>query len=509
MNSSIAGPRLTALHTEIVERVHASEFPSVSIGVLQGGRILWRESIGLADKEKNRSATPDTPHGLASLGKSITATGVMALVDRMEVNLNAPIADYVGAESLRIYEGELDEVTVRRVLNMTAAIPHGHMIFNNREHLWSYSINNLVANRGLVVFPPGESYVYSNFAYALLEKLISDVSGVPFHEFLKTEVFDPLDMRNAFVSPDKPIEMTAPAAPYHQDGTRIPPLYMLPRNSLGLYASLDDLLNFAKFQLGVGDFIQRPFFNRTLEKMHDLRGEAPGSMMTLGFARSELDDKRYWLLTNGRAGGMQATLSMIPTESLAVICLINATGQDSDDLAFRITDLLLPGFLDRALQIIDNHESWADRPYKPTVELLGDWSGTIQAKEAHIPIELSFDESGVILASIGGGPLTPLSAVGYRSGLLSGELTAVLPMEEAQYEPHPVTLSLRLKEGKLSGFATAEINNTHGNFALAGYLSLSRGKMSEKTGGEIVRSVITGKDTDIIDIQFVQEEPET
>ena len=59
---------------------------------------FWRESIGMADVEKNRPATPNTPYGLASLGKSITATAVMVLVDRMEVNLNAPISAYIGEE---------------------------------------------------------------------------------------------------------------------------------------------------------------------------------------------------------------------------------------------------------------------------------------------------------------------------------------------------------------------------------------------------------------------------
>ena len=509
MNASISGPKFSALHTEIVDRVYAGEFPSVSIGVIHRGRTLWRESIGLADKEANRPASPDTPYGLASLGKSITATGVMVLVDRMEVNLNAPIADYIGAESLQVYEGDLSQVTVRRVLNMTAGIPHGHMIFNRPEHQWRYTINNLIANRSLVVFPAGVVYLYSNFAYALLEKLISDVSGKPFHDFLKEEIFDPLDMKNAFVHPEKPTEIPAPAVPYNPDGSRLPLLTMLPRNSLGLYASLDDLLNFAKFQLGRGDFIQRPFFERTLEKMHDLRGEAPGSIVTLGLGRIDLDDERYWLLTNGRAGGMQATLSMIPAEELAVICLINATGQDSDDLAFRITDLLLPGFLDRALQIIGEYESWAERPYKPQAELLGDWSGNIQTKDSQIPIQMTFQESGSILAAIGGGLSTPLEGVGYRGGLLSGDATAVLPMEEAQYEPHPVTLSLRLKDDKLSGFATAEINNSRGNFSLAAYLSLTRGKVDHHTreGTTQISTSIPFGETDtsqnIIDAHFV------
>ena len=508
MNGSLSGPQFTALHTEILERIEAGEFPSVSIGVIQGEQILWRESIGLADKETNRPATLNTPYGLASLGKSITATAVMVLVERMEINLNAPIAQYIGAESLNIYEGELDQVTVRRILNMTAGIPPGHMIFNSPDHLWTYSINNIISNRGLVVFPPGECYLYSDFAYALLEKLISVVSRKPFHEFLKTEVFEPLDMRNSFVSPEKHIEMTAPTLPYHLDGTRIPPFFMLPRSSFAIYASLNDLLKFAKFQMGKGEFIRQPFFDRTLEKMHDLQGEAPGSMMTLGWIRSKLDDQRYWLLSNGRAGGIQATLSMIPDMELAVICLINASGQVSDDLAFRITDLLLPGFLDRTLKIIEKYEAWADRPYKPSVELLGTWVGKIQIKDAQIPIALTFQESGDILAAIGGGAQTPLTAVGYRSNLLSGDMTAILPIEEAQYEPHPVTLSLRFKEEKLSGFVTSKINNERGNFSLPGYLSLSKGTVNQEIKEDVNLNLIRRPDDeqDIIEGQFIHTE---
>ena len=479
MNQTISGPRFSALHAEIVERIQMGEFPSVSIGVLQAGRTLWCESIGMADVEKGRPATIRTPYGLASLGKSITASALLVLVDRLLVNLNAPITQYIGEESLMVFEGRAEQVTVRRVLNMTAGIPHGHMIFKSREHLSQYSIDQLVSNRGLVVFPPGEVYLYSNFAYALLEKLVEDVSGSSFTEFLHTELFGLLDMRDSFVSPDKPLEMTAPAALYHPNGARFKPYFMLPRNSLGIYASLNDLLNFAKFQLGAGAFIRRPFYERTLEKMHDLRGEAPGSIIALGLASTDLPDGRLWLLSNGRAGGMQATLSMLPSEELAVICLINATGQASDDLAFRITDLLIPGFLERALQVINRYESWSERPYKPSNELLGHWSGTVQYQDRRVPIELNFVENGSVSASLAGSSENFLSAVGYRNGLLSGDLRAVLPMEEAQYAAHKVTLALRLKNAQLSGTATSEINNYRGNFSLAGYVRLTKGRQAQ------------------------------
>lgn len=477
MNQSISGPQFTALHAEIVERIDAGEFPSVSIGVIHNGRVLWCESTGLAEVEKNRPATPDTPYGLASLGKSITATAVMVLVDRFEIDLNSPISQYIGEETLTIFEGEMDQVTVRRVLNMTAAIPHGHMLFNSQAYLNPYSIDTLVQNRGMVVFPPGEVYLYSNFSYAILEKLIENVSGKPFNEFLQIEVFDPLYMKNTFISPNKKIETTAPVGLYDQNGSRLPQHYMLPRNSLAMYASLNDLLNYAKFHVDWGQFIKPPFSRRSLEKMHDLRGEAPGALIALGLASTDLDDEHCWLLTNGQAGGMQATLSMIPSARTAVICLVNSTGSAADDLAFRITDLLVPGFLDRSLQIMDQYESLSGRPYRPRTELLGAWEGDIDANGIGIPVRLFFKERGDILVTLAEGAETILNDVGYRNGLLAGDFLGFLPMEEVQDGPHKITLSLRLHDSQLSGFVTSEINNYRGNFTLAGYVHLSRSKL--------------------------------
>jgi hypothetical protein len=57
---------------------------------------------------------------------------------------------------------------------------------------------------------------------------------------------------------------------------------------------------------------------------------------------------------------------------------------------------------------------------------------------------------------------------------LSGDLMAVLPVEESQASPHQVTVSVRLNDTVLSGFATSEITNQKGHFTLASYVRLSR-----------------------------------
>lgn len=473
---SVAADQIfSTFRSEIIKRIEDGEFPSISLSAIKDGQILWSESIGWADKENKLASTPNTPYGIASLGKSITATAVMVLVDQGKVELNQSISDYIGDASLTVFEGGLEQVTVRRVLDMTAGIPHGGMYFIRDEDRQQYSNNSLIQNRGFVVFPPGEVYLYSNFAYLVLEKLIENVTGMSYPEFLIAGVYGPLEMKNSFVDSYKGLEYTTPAAIYSQEGTRLKPHYMLPQNSLAMYASLNDLLNYAMFHISSKQFSgQRPFGTKTLEMMHTLRSDVPGSLVALGLASIELDDKRRWLITNGRVRGSQATLSMIPSDGLAAVCLINSTGQAADDIVFRLIEIMSPGFLDAAGQIIGEYEAWAERPYEPQVNLIGRWDGYILSIKDQIPIKLLFQSDGEIHIQIGEQPESELNNTGYLEGLLAGEFTAILPMEEKEDVPHKNTISLRLKNAQLSGFVTSEITNEKGDFSLAAYVHLSK-----------------------------------
>ena len=471
----IADRRFSNLRSEIIERVRKGEFASVSIGVIKDGHTLWQESIGWANKESRIAATPYIPYGLASLGKSITATAVMVLVDQGRVDLDAPIFGYLGEVPLNVFEGNLDRVTVRRVLNMTAAIPHGNMTFFAEKEAGQYSTAKLVRNRGIVVFPPGEAYLYSNFAYAILERMIENVSGKSYSDFLAAEVFGPLGMTNSFVGARKGAGTIAPAHRYGGNGSRLASQYPLPLNSRAMHSSVDDLLNYAMFHLRAPQFKGRRIVrDKSLEQMHRLRGEAQHSLMALGFGSLDLDEKRLWLLSNGQDQGIQATLSLIPSEKLAVVCLVNVSGQAADELAFRVTDTLVPGFLERARQIISEYETWANQPYRPTSDLLGEWKGFISTRSGQVPITLLFQPDGDIHVEIERQPETILSNIGYREGLLSGRFLADLPMEEAAGHAHAVTISIRLKGNYLSGFVTSDLTNKKGSFSLAAYVRLSR-----------------------------------
>ena len=89
--------------------------PSVAVAVAKDGRIVWEDAIGWANREKRIPATANTIYPLASISKPITATGLMVLVERSQVDLDSPIDAYLGTAKLTGLGGEATRATVRRV----------------------------------------------------------------------------------------------------------------------------------------------------------------------------------------------------------------------------------------------------------------------------------------------------------------------------------------------------------------------------------------------------------
>ncbi len=114
--------------------VEKGEIPSIAVAVAKEGEIIWEEAFGFANKDNEIKATPHTIYPIASLSKSLTATGIMVLVERKELDLDDPVGKYLAPAKLTVYEGQAQEATVRRILNMTAGIPHGYETCKEPPH---------------------------------------------------------------------------------------------------------------------------------------------------------------------------------------------------------------------------------------------------------------------------------------------------------------------------------------------------------------------------------------
>lgn len=181
-----------AIDTYMNELVAANYF-SGAILVAHNGTMLISKGYGMANAEEGIPNTPRTRFRLASLTKPFTAMAVLILQDRGKLHVQDPICAYV-PDCPATWQG----ITIHHLLSHTSGIPNytDFVDFDTTEMLPT-TLDQLI-NRFKyepLLFEPGTLYSYSNSGYVLLGLIIERVSGQTYAEFLRTNIFEPLEMR--------------------------------------------------------------------------------------------------------------------------------------------------------------------------------------------------------------------------------------------------------------------------------------------------------------------------
>jgi uncharacterized protein YbbC (DUF1343 family)/CubicO group peptidase (beta-lactamase class C family) len=196
----------TGLDEAAADAVASGEIPGVVVVVGRGEDLLYRRAFGSRRVVPDQAPmTEDTIFDIASLTKPLgTTLAVMALVERGQVKLDAPLGRY-----LREYRGHgLEGVTIRRLLTHSAglvAIPPNGAVSPGFPRAVS-----LLA-RLPFDYPPGTGFQYSDTGFILLGELVRRVSGEPLDRYLERVVFRPLGLRDTFFHP--PARVRARVAP--------------------------------------------------------------------------------------------------------------------------------------------------------------------------------------------------------------------------------------------------------------------------------------------------------
>jgi CubicO group peptidase (beta-lactamase class C family) len=189
----------------------------------------------------------------ASLGKWLTAWGVMALAEKGEIDLDAPVSDYLTRWTLP--ESEFDEsgVTVRRLLSHTAGLGDG-LGYDGFASLQDVQTLEQSLTRAADASPgksgevrlesePGSAWRYSGGGYTLLQLVIEEVSGQPFARYMDEAVFAPLGMERTTFDHDRALALGV-AQNFRPDGTSEPFRRYTALAASSLFTSADDLATF-------------------------------------------------------------------------------------------------------------------------------------------------------------------------------------------------------------------------------------------------------------------------
>jgi CubicO group peptidase (beta-lactamase class C family) len=326
-------PVSRAIHKLVAEE----QVPSIAVAVARDGRIIWEEGVGWADRERRVPTTPHTPYSLASISKPFTATAVMRLVEAGRLVLDRPANDYL--DGAGITGARPDRATVRRVLSHTAGLPP---YFRMRTGGGPPSFQDTIVTRAILRRPPGRRFVYSNLGYGILDHIIGRVSGLSYEEFMRREVFEPLQLESAFVAAAPPPD----AAVRYEQHAALPFYDLDHRGASAVYASAHDLARFGMFHLSGGGRDDGPVLQRRsirqMQRMHTRvsAGEGYG----LGW---RIDEDDLGLLQVGHTGGMPGVttvLSLFPSERVVVVVLTNTRSEAVIPLARRLAGVAIPQY---------------------------------------------------------------------------------------------------------------------------------------------------------------------
>jgi len=435
-------PDFSKTRKTIREQMDREPIPSITVGVARNGEILWEEGFGWADRENRIPATENTMYYTASVAKTFTATALLILSERKKLDLDRPVNDYLAGAKLSSPAWNPAEATVRRVATHTA----GLTTFNHTQVL---SIDEMIRRYGVLFWPPGEQFDYSNLGPIILEEVIARVSGQSYTDFQRSEVFQPLGITRVSVGFEPGLKKYT-ACSYGGD-----PQAVVPPPSGGIYCSAHDLLRFGMFHLKTRLPGQKAILSdASIDAMQNQTVDAGGSRYGLSWWVEENRFGFRSVLAQGGTFAAQAWLRLIPSEGIAVVVLANSGHTSVSTVVDEMISALLPVYDEKRARPLATTErpNPAQLPLPPFV---GSWKGTVRTFRGDIPLTFSIPESGEVRAQLGSQPATLLDKPRFNEKRLAGKITSGKLGFDEETGPHHgadmLEFYLYLREGALKG----------------------------------------------------------
>ena len=175
----------------ILQAIADGAGPGVSVAVGHAGKIAWAQGYGMADVDQDKLVSEDTLFRIGSVSKSLTAVGLMKLVQEGKLDLDADVRELVPE-----FPEKRWPVTVRQLAGHLGGIRHYRGAeFLSRAHYPTVRDGLSIFAADPLLHEPGTEYAYSSYGWNLLSAAMESAAEQPFLKFMQKEVFDPLGLR--------------------------------------------------------------------------------------------------------------------------------------------------------------------------------------------------------------------------------------------------------------------------------------------------------------------------
>ena len=172
-----------------------AHIPGMVWGVVKDGRLVHVKGAGMQDIEAKRPVTADTLFRIASMTKAFTALSILKLRDDGKLALDAPAETYV--PELRGWRRPTEDsaaIRVRELITHTAGLVTDDPWGDRQTPLPEDDFTRLLKDGVPFTRPTATAMEYSNLGYALLGRIVANVSGQPYKDYMQRTLFAPLGM---------------------------------------------------------------------------------------------------------------------------------------------------------------------------------------------------------------------------------------------------------------------------------------------------------------------------
>jgi CubicO group peptidase (beta-lactamase class C family) len=349
--------------------------PAIAYGIVFGGELVHSAGFG-ARTLGGPAPDADTAFRIASMTKSFTASAVLLLRDAGALALDDPAASYVPELAGWTYgAADAAPITIRQLLTMTAGFPTDDPWGDRQQGLALDAFGDLLAAGVSFNWAPGTRFEYSNLGYAILGRVVTAASGVPYEDFIGTRLLEPLGMsRTGYRAAEFQADGLAVGYRHGLDGWEEVPFdpYGAFAPMGGVYSTVTDLATWvagfasafppdgetgddagASGDTVVGAHPLRAASRRLMQlpqavtewrSPHRLPGGASGGPAYYGFGLFMDEDPAFGRVVSHSGGypGFGSNMRWHPATGLGVIALGNGTYAPMSTLAGLVLAALLP-----------------------------------------------------------------------------------------------------------------------------------------------------------------------
>lgn len=227
--SGRAVPGFEEFDQHVLATVQKDHIPGLAIAFVKDGRLVYARGFGWADEQTRRRIEPTSVFRLASISKSLTAIGILKLVQDKKLCMDQKVFAKDGSRRYRPCSGpvlaeikpypwcvgcsidtRIYDMTVQDLMQMSG----GWITKDSRD--WGFQIQEAAEALGIRGAPtradvirygishqlnymPGHDFSYANFNFMILGQIIAKVTGQPYETWMKAHILRPMGARHTSV----------------------------------------------------------------------------------------------------------------------------------------------------------------------------------------------------------------------------------------------------------------------------------------------------------------------